>query len=228
MKRSTKFWISNLAFITAFIIGILFFIRKNNSEDLLIRAEGNRSEIINEKGVDLTDDIETKKTDSDAKNEIINTSEKVVEKYPIYITGEVNNPGIYHVEEDSYVYEVIEMAGGFTEEAAKSYLNLAAKVNRESHIFVPNINDSEIEVLTKFSGITNPGSTNESFNNKLVNINNASLEELKTLPGIGQAMAERIITYRKESGRFKSKDELMNINGIKESKFNKIKDLITT
>ena len=228
MKSSTKFWVSNLAFITAFIIGVLFFIRKNNSEDLLIKAEGNRAEIINKKEVDLTDDNESDKIASDTKNEIVNASEKVAEKYPIYITGEVNNPGIYHVEENSYVYEVIEMAGGFTEEAAKSYLNLAAKVNRESHIFVPNINDSEIEVLTKFSGITNLGSTNESLDNKLVNINNASVEELKTLPGIGQAMAERIITYRKESGSFKSKDELMTINGIKESKFNKIKDLITT
>lgn len=227
MKSSTKFWISNLAFITAFIVGVLFFIQKNNSEDLIIRADGNKSEISDESEVDLTEDVVSEEKVS-AENKIVSHSDKLTEKHPIYITGEVKKPGIYHVEENTYVYEVIDMAGGFTEEAATSYLNLAAKVSLESHIFVPNINDSEIEVLTKFSGIVDPGSTNDSLNNKLVNINSANVEELKTLPGIGQAMAEKIISYRDKSGKFKNTDELMNISGIKESKFNKIKDLITT
>ena len=228
MKSSVKFWISNLAFITAFIVGVLFFIQKNNSEDLIIRAEGNDSEISENAELRSSDSVDISTAFSEVGNGPAKEVEEASKKYPIYITGEIKNPGIYHVKENTYVYEVIEMAGGFTEEAAKTYINLAAKVNLESHIYVPNINDNEIEVLSNFSNNSYTGLGNNTSKNSLININKASLEELKTLPGIGQAMAERIINYRKESGDFKSIEELMNISGIKENKFNSIKDLITT
>ena len=229
MKSSVKFWISNLAFITAFIIGVLFFIQKNSSEDLLIRAEGNSSKVNGNYELTDSDSTDISKDVSEQANVPEKEVESVSKKYPIYITGEINNPGIYHVTENTYVYEVVEMAGGFTEEAAESYINLAAKVSLESHIYVPNINDSEIEILINLSSNSNSiGSENNTLNNNLVNINTASIEELKTLPGIGQAMAERIINYRKESGVFKSIEELMNISGIKETKFNSIKELFTT
>jgi competence protein ComEA len=134
----------------------------------------------------------------------------------VYVMGKVKNPDVYKVPEDYRIYQVIELAGGFLEEAETGNINLADKLYDGMQIRVYAIGEETVqEYESVYAG------------NTLVNINTASKEELMSLPGIGEAKAESIITYRKENGRFDSIEDIMKISGIKEGAFNKIKDYIT-
>jgi competence protein ComEA len=148
-------------------------------------------------------------------------TEKVASKIIyVYICGEVENPGVYQVMEGARMYEVVELAGGMLESGAQNYLNLAEAVVDGQKIIVPTeeeANQAEAEQLVK----------EEESSSKFVNLNTASEETLMTLPGIGTAKAKSIIAYREEKGGFQSVEQLMEIEGIKEGVYNKIKDLIT-
>jgi competence protein ComEA len=152
--------------------------------------------------------------------------------YFVHICGAVREPGVYEVAVGSRIFEVLELAGGFTEEAATDAVNLATTVIDGSKIRIPTVEEalsSEGEWVTLNGGDTasvntESGSTTDTG---LVNINTASLEQLMTLPGIGQAKAESIIAYREEQGRFETIEDIMRITGIKEGVFNRIKDKIT-
>ncbi|MDD3404104.1 MAG: helix-hairpin-helix domain-containing protein [Hespellia sp.] len=147
----------------------------------------------------------------------------------VYVCGAVNQPGVYTFEEGVRVYEVLERAGGLTDAAAGTYLNQAQAVADGEQIYVP----TQEEVDTgKAAGPENGNSQQISgaqgnAGSDKININTASREELMTLTGIGEAKAGSIITYREEQGGFQSIEELMQIEGIKEGVFNKIKDDIT-
>ena len=119
--------------------------------------------------------------------------------------------GIFEVEDGTRVYQIIEMAGGTTEDADISRINLAKIVVDEEKINVP------AKVVLEES---------EESNSKMVNINSASVEKLSSLNGIGKSTAEKIIKYREENGYFNTIEEIMNVSGIGESKFNSIKDNI--
>lgn len=134
----------------------------------------------------------------------------------VHICGEVNNPGVYELPEGSRIFEAVRAAGGFTEEAAQSSLNLAQVISDEMQIVILTLEEAEARdrlEQEKAAGI--------------VNLNTASKEQLMTLPGIGESRAEDIVRYRKESGGFQSIEEIMNVPGIKESAYLKIKDSIT-
>lgn len=130
----------------------------------------------------------------------------------VHVCGAVNKEGVYELPFGSRVYDAIEMAGGFREDAARAELNQAGILEDAMRLYVPTISEME-ESQSKQSG--------------KVNINNASKEELMTLPGVGEAKAESIIKYRKEKGTFRKIEDIMQISGIKEGLFEKIKDLIT-
>lgn len=134
----------------------------------------------------------------------------------VYICGEVKLPGVYQVEEGARLYQVVEMAGGLLETAAPNYLNLAESVTDGQKIVVPTIDEANDMVIVE----------NESSNG-LININTANEDTLTTLPGIGASKAKNIINYRESKGGFQTIEELMEIDGIKEGVFNKVKDLIT-
>ncbi len=134
----------------------------------------------------------------------------------VYICGEVKVPGVYQVEEGARLYQIVEMAGGLLESAAPNYLNLAESVTDGQKIVVPTIEEANDMILVE----------NESSNG-LVNINTATEDTLTTLPGIGASKAKNIISYRESRGGFQTIEELMEIDGIKEGVFNKVKDLIT-
>lgn len=142
----------------------------------------------------------------------------------VHITGQVVNQGIVKLEEGSRVIDAIEAAGGATPEANLAKINLAYLLEDGMKLYVPSVNDKEEEEQNLSS------STNEqSGNNKQVlkvNINTATSEELQKLPGIGEAMASRIITYRKENGKFSKSEDLKNVSGIGDAKFNNIKGYI--
>ena len=165
-------------------------------------------------------------------------AEDIVEDDPrpfaVYVTGEVNNPGVYEVAQGARVIDAIDIAGGYTDEACDSYLNLASLVADEQMIYVPSWDEAELlysgtsiaTVDMNGSGTFSNGTQAFDSGSNLININTASKEELMTLPGIGESKAEKIIAYREQNGRFSSPEGIMQISGIKDGLYNKIKDRI--
>ena len=140
----------------------------------------------------------------------------------VYIVGEINNPGVYEVKVGSIVNEIIVLAGGFTENANLLSINLAY-ILKENCMIIVGSNDAETETIIS-SNMLYP--LDIEIGTKLININKASLEELCSLPGIGEATANRIIQYRKTKV-FSKIEDIMNVSGIGQSKFDAIKDLIS-
>ena len=144
----------------------------------------------------------------------------------VYICGEVAAPGVYELSEDSRIYEAVDAAGGFTENAARESVNLASKVSDGMQITIYNKEEAASLPAGSGSAVGNNGQGGTSGSG-LVNLNTATKEELMTLKGIGEAKAEDIIRYREKSGGFKKIEDIMKISGIKEAGFQKIKDNIT-
>ena len=136
-------------------------------------------------------------------------------KIAVYITGEVVNPGVYYIDENLRLDDLIKECGGLTSQADLSEINLAEKLNNSDKKEKPKIivEQKEDEIIE----------TNE--NDGLININKASKEELKTLNGIGDTLADNIIEYRKNN-KFNTIDDILEVNGIGESKFENIKEYI--
>ena len=144
----------------------------------------------------------------------------------VYICGEVAAPGVYELSKDSRIYEAVDAAGGFTENAARESVNLASKVSDGMQITIYNKEEAASLPAGSGSAVGNTGQGGTSGSG-LVNLNTATKEELMTLKGIGEAKAEDIIRYREKSGGFKKIEDIMKISGIKEAGFQKIKDNIT-
>lgn len=147
-----------------------------------------------------------------------------------YVCGAVKHPGVYAFSEGARMNELIEQAGGFTKDAAVTYLNLAKTVTDSEKIYVP----TKDEVTSSGANESVPynlqeGTITESKTGAedKVNINTADIDKLTSLPGIGEAKAGSIISYREDHGAFQSIEELKNVEGIKDGVFNKIKDLIS-
>lgn len=167
----------------------------------------------------------TESTDAEAAAETALYAEPAQETIFVYVCGAVSRPGVYELDAGARVYEAIACAGGVREDAAEEYVNQAQTVADGERIYIPT--DAEAE--QGLAGIGGMGSVDADSGNTdgKVNINTASKEELKTLSGIGDAKAESIIAYREANGAFQSIEELMNVEGIKEGVFNKVKDRIT-
>lgn len=150
-------------------------------------------------------------------------SEESIEKFgssenliKVHITGEVNNPGLIELNSESRVLDAIEKAGGTTASADISKVNLAYILSDGEKIYIPNINDAEdVDYII-----------NSTNSNSKVNINIASVDDLKKLNGVGESIAQAIVDYRKENGKYSSIEDIKNVSGIGESKYNKIKDYI--
>ena len=143
-----------------------------------------------------------------------------VKKISVYVSGQVKNISVVELEDNGNLRAVdaVNMAGGLTDLADSSAVNLAEKISDGQHINIPT---KEIFLQTQnFSGNSSSGD--------LVNINTADAERLKSLPGIGPALSQRIIEYREQNGAFKTVDEIKNVRGIGEKRFADIKDKITT
>ena len=145
------------------------------------------------------------------------------------IKGEVLRPGVYEFSCESRIQEVIKKAGGFTEEADETKINLAQKISDQMQIIVPNLHSKqEDEVTEKNSGKGSSSSTNSSHSKQgTVNINAATLEELQTIKGIGKKKAEAILQYRKEHGPFRTKEDLLQVKGIGKKALEAIESQVT-
>lgn len=156
------------------------------------------------------------------------------------IGGEVNSPGVYEVSEGTRLFQVIEKAGGLTENADIDVINRAESVYDGQKILIGSYEETEAgsNSTDKSKGINNSGvasSSVNSYNNGVstdtdevqVNINTADSVTLQTIPGIGPSKAERIIEYRSTNGSFKSIDDIKNISGIGNKTFESIKKYLT-
>ena len=142
-----------------------------------------------------------------------------------YIKGEILNPGVYELELGKRIIDVVDLSGGFTSNAVTTNVNLSKKIYDEMVIIIPD-KGNVCEVIQNFNNSKEEDNTMKQPNDGLVNINTASKEQLLNLTGVGESKADAIIEYRKQN-KFESIEDIMNIPGIKESLFNKIKDEIT-
>ena len=141
----------------------------------------------------------------------------------VYVCGAVRVPGVYQLPAEGRVYQALDAAGGVTENAELRSLNQAALLKDGEQITVYTV--QEIENAGGMQA-PNPGLQNGSAGSGKININTAGQEELMKLSGIGEVRAQAIIKYREENGPFTAIEEIMNIEGIKEKSFSKIKDEI--
>ncbi len=159
-------------------------------------------------------DSGTETREGESREEIPDAQE--VMEICVYVCGEVAAPGIYQMAADARIGDALEAAGGMTENAADTWLNLAEHMKDGQKIEVPD--RERAEVLAKEA---------QQEESSLVNLNTATAEQLMSLTGVGQSKAEDILNYREQHGSFQTIEELMQIPGIKERVFEKIKDRIT-
>ena len=180
---------------------------------------------------------EWKEIDDDGEKDTIST-----QKIYVYITGEVNVPSVVMLNENSRIIDAINAAGGTTGKANISKVNLAYVLKDGMKVNIPNDNDlknnSNFEYITMSSGDGRNDENDGASDGKIfgsssahsisfVNINTATQTELETLPGIGPSIALKIINYRKENGKFAAIEDIKNVSGIGDSKFEDIKKYIT-
>lgn len=186
---------------------------------------------------DKSEEIVIKKEEIDLERE---SDDKELLK--VDIKGEILYPGIYSLIDSSRVIDVIELAGGLTENADTSVINLSKKIKDEMVIIIYSHDQVTNFIATKEQEKYLQNKCHESDDNSLINdacitdneqvvglinINTATIDELMTLKGIGESKAEDIIAYREQNGGFKSIEEIMNISGIGENLYAKIKENIT-
>ena len=156
----------------------------------------------------------------------------------VYICGHIKTPGVYDIENGSRLVDLIGLAGGATEDACLEATNLAQILADSQKFYIPSLDEIKNGIpsfVNEWEDITSNSSdspstdmaNSQSFQNKVININFASLSELVQLPGIGDVIAQDIIDYRNKYGQFKSKEDLKNVKGIGEKKFEEIKDFIS-
>ena len=158
------------------------------------------------------------------ENKVADTNLETVSNNTIVveIKGEVMNPDVYTLNEGSIIKDLIEAAGGLTQEADISDINRAKEIKNHELIIIRNINDLNIEE----EYATEDKEINEESDDGKISINDSDLSKLKEIPGIGEVKANSIISYREKNNGFKSIEELKNVDGIGEKTFEKIKDSI--
>lgn len=231
--RKHKIVILIIAVLITFTVGYKIYSNGDKDE---IEIEGN--------GIFL-DDLE-QENEFEIESENVENLQSDEEELPshvvVHITGEIANPGVVTLENGERVIDAIKKAGGLLSSADQGNINLAQKLFDEDKINIPRIGDDllavdensdsidsgeDVSLTTVVSGSerNNENSSNSGSNG--VNINNASKEELKTLPGIGDVTADKIIEHR-EVTKFSSVEDIKNVSGIGEKKFEAIESMITT
>lgn len=142
------------------------------------------------------------------------------------VCGAVNQPGVYKMDSDSRVFQAIEAAGGMREDASGISVNQAQPLCDGQQIYVPTVQEAEDGMAVPVSSEMQETEDNTTAEEGLVNLNTADAQTLKTLSGIGDSKAQAILAYREEHGSFSSIEEIMQVPGIKESTFSRIKDKI--
>jgi len=208
-------WFQNQKFylligIAIVAVCIFLLINQSNKNDLVLIEPEQTESILKEKQPLLEDE------------EHVEVDKPVMIK--IDVKGAVKRPGVYSVTDSDRVIDVIELAGGITEDADLKPINLSAKVFDEMVIYVPKVGEKTEEILLPPQKNTSSTGGKER---SLVNINLADSTELQTLPGVGSSKALAIIEYRELNGPFEKIEDLKNVTGIGEKTYEKLANLIT-
>lgn len=200
-----------------------------------------------ENNLEINNNSDTFKDNSSSKQASLEENkESKVAKYYIDIKGFVKKPGVYEVTADNIVNDCIKLAGGLLKNADTTTINLSKKVSSEMVIYIPKKeeviktttnttvtkdqeipNDAVVSDNNKSNSSISKDNNTQTPNRTLVNINTATIQELTTLNGIGDAKAQDIIDYRTLNGNFKTIEDIKNVSGIGEALYAKIKDYIT-
>ena len=230
----------SLVTVTGLILSLLFlslFASCKSRDDGLVAV--NEDETVASELSDNVTDGETERegesaTESESETETvtlqvddgsIDTDSAVIKDIKVYVCGAVQRPDVYEISADSRIVDAVSAAGGFAIDAYPEAMNLAETVSDGSRIYVPT--KEEVDALAVVYSDTGSGSGDTTSDSTCrVNINTATLEELTTLPGIGDTRARAIIDYREQNGAFGNIEDIMQVTGIKEKSFSKIKDSI--
>ena len=200
--HKNKYIIITIICLITIVAIIVYNINQNNAE----------SEYI-----EFNDDFENNKVNQPIENIII-------EKIKVHVSGEVLYPGVIEIEEGARIIDAINEAGGLTEEADITKVNLAYVLEDAMKIYIPNVNEKDNEEQQIVSSESNISTNKE--NKTIVNINTASVEELQKISGVGSSIATKIVNYRKQNGKFSSVEDIRNVSGIGDSKYEQIKNYI--
>ena len=214
-----------LIIITAGVIGGVFLMNKPN-----VKVEASNSK------------VETKKSNEQIKQKVESNDKELIR---VDIKGSVINPNVYEVDSSLRVIDIINIAGGLTEDADTDSINLSQKVNDEDVIIIYSREEMENSKNDYIAKIDYCNSTNNSacassvvtfdnnsektdnIQNSIININTATIQEFTQLSGIGESKAKSIIEYREANGYFKTIEDIKNVTGIGDNIFDKIKNYIT-
>lgn len=156
-----------------------------------------------------------------------NNDEKIenkISKIKVHITGEVLKQGLIELDEGSRIADAINEAGNITEFADLSKVNLAYELSDGQKVYIPSIKDETEEYISESAGES--VLEDEDVKEGKININTADIDLLQTINGVGESLASKIIDYRKQNGKFKSVEDLKNVSGIGDKKFEDIKDKV--
>lgn len=235
IRRYIRYIIFVFSIVIVSVLGIIFY------------DNDNKSSIVSEKKLSSNENIKKEETKKEDKSK-----EKTVY---VDVKGAVNSPGVYELNSDKRVIDAINLAGGLQGEADTININLSLKVKDEMYIMVytkteiynykknnetssitcasvecicpDKDNDACIKKDNENTKKSKTAEDNKTKSNNKVSLNNASKEELMTLNGIGESKANAIINYRNENGKFSNIEDIKNVSGIGEALFNKIKDNLT-
>ena len=209
-----------IAIIFGIIIYSLISLKKDTEEiSYTNRINATLSKI--EEEISSINSLKTMDTLRDYLESIITTKNEK-DKIKVYVTGAVNTPGVVELEEDSRIEDAIELAGGITSEAILDNVNLAYVLQDGQKLNIPKSYDAE-EYLTIENGI---GVIEEETEREKVNINTDNVDELMKLPGVGESLAKKIIDYKNQNGKFKNIEDLKNVSGIGDKKFESLKEYL--
>lgn len=192
--------------IIALVIGIVLILAKNfnqrNDQVSIEKADGQVVNFID---------------NADINNEDITSDSKVKTIKKVHISGEINKAGVYEIEDNDRLEDLVNKAGGLTQNANLDSINLSMILEDQMRIIIPNINDAE--------KIIDQNPVIDSTTDEKVNINTASKEELMKLPNIGDKRADSIIEYR-QNNKFENIEDIKNVSGIGNNYFEQMKELI--
>ena len=215
------------------IIAFLYYIYTKEDESVISTEEIVEENMIENTAENLEENEETTKEDTD--------------KIIVHVSGAVNKEGIVKLEENSRISDAIDKAEGLKENADTKNINLAFKLEDGMKIYIPTIGESREQneqngqsqnqtlmdetskYVTSSSGVVQEEQTNgksEQKKNEKININTATQTQLETLPGIGPSTSLKIVNYREENGKFKNIEDIKEVSGIGDVKYENIKDLI--
>lgn len=199
------------------IIAVIIFIVLNIGKVTEFNKEEKENTTINASIEESKNDIEEKENKEEPK--------EMGTGIFVHIDGWIQNPGVYEIKENDRVNTIIEKAGGLKEGASIKSINLAARLSDGDKIYIPNREEEKQIETTEVKG-NNTGTVKITKNSK-ININKASISELKQITGIGESTANKITDYRDNVGKFKKIEDIKEVKGIGDSKYESIKDKIT-